>query len=57
MIWQLKNLIQTASENQVEINHEWVPGRPLSGFFLERVKGAWLVLSGKADAVIWPSNQ
>ena len=35
----------------------WVPSRPLpfAGGF-RRFKAAWLVLTGKADALTWPSQ-
>jgi len=58
MIWKLKTLIETASQTQTEINGKWIPSRPLEpGFIQERIKGAWFVLTGKADAVIWPGGQ
>jgi hypothetical protein len=31
----------------------WVLARPLAGPFVLRLRAAWLVLSGKADAVVW----
>ena len=31
----------------------WVLSRPLSGPFLWRVKAAWEVLRGRADAIKW----
>jgi hypothetical protein len=35
---------------------KWVPARPL-GFpsFGYRIKAAWLVFTGRADALIWPA--
>jgi hypothetical protein len=34
--------------------HRWVPARPLScGGFATRCKAAWLVFTGRADAVTW----
>ena len=60
MIYSLRELVESQN-NQANINGKWVPARPLmlSGFdgFTERVKAAWLVLQGKADAVIWPEGQ
>jgi len=46
---------------QAEINGRWVPARPLPfyglfGFWL-RLKDAWAVLTGRADAFIWPEGQ
>jgi hypothetical protein len=42
----------------VEINGKWFPARPL-GFssFRYRCKAAWLVFTGKADALTWPGGQ
>lgn len=40
------------------INGKWMPARPigLSGFS-NRIKLAWMVFTGKADAVKWPGGQ
>lgn len=40
------------------IDKQWVPARP-EGYqsLWSRLYCAWLVLTGKADAVIWPGNQ
>jgi hypothetical protein len=40
------------------IDGNYVPARPL-GFrsFPFRVKAAWLVFTGRADALIWPAGQ
>ena len=52
------NIITVESVRQAEVhayvNGNWVPARPL-GFFgvVGRLKAAWLVFSGKADALIW----
>jgi hypothetical protein len=35
----------------------WVPARPVGGPSWWRVKAAWSVLSGKADAVVWPEDE
>lgn len=37
-----------------EIDGEWVPARPLGG--MVRFKAAWLVFTGRADALIWPGQ-
>jgi len=57
MIYTLKSLLESAVSTQANINGKWVPVRPLSGPFSWRIRAAWLVLTGKADAVIWPENQ
>ena len=40
-----------------EINGKWVPSRPVVEPFLNRLKDAWAVLVGNADAVKWPEGQ
>lgn len=42
----------------VEIGGEWVPARPL-GYpsIWRRIQLAWMVFTGKADALIWPEGQ
>ena len=48
----------TKNEAQANINGKWVPARPL-GYqsFFNRVRCAWLVFTGKADALVWPEGQ
>jgi hypothetical protein len=51
-------LISTAKETQVRLGGEWVIARPFGYFsFKHRIKCAWMVFTGKADALIWPKNQ
>lgn len=57
MIWKLHELIQSISCNRVYLRGKWVPARPINYRFVYRLKAAWLVLHGKADAVIWPEGQ
>ena len=58
-IVRLQDLIDGVKSNAAskDGNH-WYPARPL-GFasFQYRLKAAWLVFSGQADAVIWPEGQ
>lgn len=37
----------------------WVPARPMGypGGWRYRIKAAWLVFTGKADAVTWPDGE
>lgn len=38
----------------------WTPCRPKTAentFFLQRLKAAWRVLTGRSDALEWPANQ
>jgi hypothetical protein len=46
------------NESAVEINGRWVAARPL-GFcsFYRRIKGAWLVFTGRADVLLWPGQE
>ena len=61
MAWTLKNLIETCNTVSTEINGKWVPSRPirmhgLTGLRL-RLKDAWAVLKGQAEAFTWPEGQ
>jgi hypothetical protein len=43
---------------QACINGKWVPARSLVFFsLLYRVRAAWMVFTGKADALTWPEGQ
>lgn len=44
-------LIDSYTNQRKEIDSKWVISRPLSGPFITRLKDAWLVICGKADAV------
>ena len=57
MLWYLKDLMDFAKSCQKCINGKWVPCRPVGPPMKWRLKAAWLVLTGKADAVIWPNEQ
>ena len=57
MIWKLRELIDHANSTQTERNEKWVPARPIDGPFIWRLKAAWAVLKGKADAFTWPEGQ
>lgn len=57
------NIVSFAQVNEAEssrafISGRWVPVRPLGYFSLgNRFKCAWLVFTGKADALVWPMDQ
>ena len=63
-LWTLEDLLQTCSMSNMRgishanINNKWVWARP-EGYwsFRYRVRCAWLVFTGKVDAVIWPEVQ
>jgi hypothetical protein len=57
-IYTLENLVRTANSVQAWLpDGRWVPARP-EGFWSIRYrwKAAWLVWTGRADAVIWPGQ-
>jgi len=44
-----------ANENQsLSYKHGWVPAKPLPQPFIWRLKDAWAVLLGRAEAVCFP---
>ena len=55
-IWRLDNLIGWCNSTRAfnEKTGTWAPARPFGVFSLtHRLKAAWMVLTGKADALIW----
>ena len=40
-----------------EFNGIWLPCRPANPFSWHNIKGAWMVLTGKADALVWGGGQ
>ena len=45
--------------DSVEIDGQWVPARPVNTHYRtlrERLRDAWWVFAGRADAVIWPGQ-
>lgn len=52
-----RNAVELRAATQALINGKWVPARSYPGPLSWRIKGAWMVLTGKADAVIWPAGQ
>jgi len=57
-VFTLEGLKEIASSTFTEINGKYVPARP-EGFVSihHRIHCAWLVFTGKADAIIWPEGQ
>lgn len=57
MIYNADRLAEDARSNEGTstcIDGKWVLARPMSGTFrFEKLKAAWLVLRGKADALVW----
>jgi hypothetical protein len=58
LIISADSVVEHAKQVQKEIDGQWVQCRPegYSSFFY-RVKAAWLVFTGKADALTWPKGQ
>lgn len=57
MIWSLRSLIDHCDSVAACVNGKWVPARPLSGGLRYRIRAAWAVLTGRADAFTWPEGQ
>jgi len=60
-MYTLQGLMNTVDTVQCEINGQWVSARPIRmrGLLglLWRLRDAWAVLTGKADAFLWPMGQ
>lgn len=57
-IFHLGHLLDYVRKVSVQVDGSWVPARPIGMYgLMPRLKAAWLVFSGKADAVIWPGRQ
>lgn len=56
-VWVLADLLSHAQDNETQIDGEWVPYRPIRGPFIGRLRAAFWVLLGRADAVVWPKDQ
>lgn len=57
-IMGLMETITTANSTQAEIDGKWVPARPEGYFSIRsRIRCAWMVFTGQADALVWPSGQ
>lgn len=59
-IYTLAALLNTADGSNSSSNDgkNWVPARPIGYWsWAYRLKAAWLVWTGRADAVIWPQGQ
>lgn len=58
-LWNLEHLMADLSEaSMAQIGESWVPSRPLGFYSLwSRLNLAWMVFTGKADALLWPGGQ
>ncbi len=58
MMWTLANLIRSSHECHTEVRPDvWVPARPLPPPWSWKLRSAWEVLRGRADAFVWPEGQ
>ena len=60
MIYKMEELQNWNDYTCPKIRGKWVPARPENykyRSFVERLKDAWAVFIGKADAFIWPEKQ
>ena len=60
-MWTLKSLIEHCNSTSAQINGNWVPARPLPYFGIwgmkQKLRDAWKILTGKAEAFTWPEGQ
>jgi hypothetical protein len=56
-MWLLEDLVRFSKENSTQINGVWYPSRPIYRTWFSRLKDAWEVYRGRADAVKWPGGQ
>ena len=59
-MYKVEDVVEMAQMNSTCVNGKWVPARPINfqvRSLKERVKEAWAVFTGKADALVWPEEQ
>ena len=56
-MWQIEGLMKFCVHHQAGVKTrngvQWVPARPIPPPLRDRLRDAWMVLRGKADAVCW----
>ncbi len=58
MIYNADWLIENGGDITTQIDSRWVACRPCSGTFrFEKIKSAWEVLRGRADALKWTGQE
>ena len=57
MAWTFEMLTQSLQNTHTQLNRKWVPARPLVGSWIDRLRDAWEVFRGRADAFKWPEGQ
>lgn len=53
---RLRDLLETGALREVRGRGVWVEDRPVPGPFVSRLRDAWEVLRGRADALTWPKD-
>jgi hypothetical protein len=54
----LDSVLDTCYHCKADIDGQWVPARPVGFWSIgHRIRCAWLVFTGKADALKWPKGQ
>ena len=57
-IWQMKDLISSINSTAICFDGVYYPGRTYGLFSIKnRLMGAWLVFTGKADVLVWDKEQ
>lgn len=59
-IVSVRSIIESANQNmtRVPVGMAWVPTRACGhASFCSRIKAAWMVFTGKADALTWEKGQ
>lgn len=58
-VWQLEDLVKFADRAHVQLpDGRYAPARPLGwDDWRSRWRAAWMVWTGRADALIWPGGQ
>lgn len=57
-LFDFQSLAKCTTQNAAEIDGRYVPARPMGLFGLHsRMRLAWAVFTGEADALIWPAGQ
>jgi hypothetical protein len=57
-VYTVDEIYRTRSTTAVNINGKYVVCRPIGLYSVaNRFRCAWLVFSGRADALIWPEGQ
>lgn len=59
-MWTLKTLMESANFCHTFRNGKWVPARPInyqSRSIPQKLREAWAVFTGKAEAFTWPEGQ